>query len=639
MAPAAVAKRSTATGTPRLAQSGGTAAAAAEEEEEEGEEEGEEEELELPPPEARVTRRKAVESKLSRWQRAGLEANMTPRKKSRHATSVLVVGAGFAGVTTALQLQKKGYVVSVLEARDRPGGRVHSLATYATAGLNPERASRSHAGRPLLLTRVTLTLDRAEGGVVELGAAVLMGVQGGNPLAVLCRQHGVAMHRLSNACPLHDGSGGKLLPPETDAQVEKLFNLLLDEAGKERETEASEAALLDPHVGLEVQVLWQGKWYRAKVVDRVNANGRGKAEARALLHYDGFNDRYNEWIVLPSDRLKPAKARGQDLGQALERQLKRSGAVLDAAGRRAMHWHLANLEFACAADLNSVSAEHWDQDDVNEYDGDHVVLPEGYGALLERMAAGLAIEYGTVVTSVEARPGGGMRAVTRGGAVHHANAIVMTVPLGVLKRPERDGGIRFTPPLPAPKLAALERLGFGVLNKVALFFEEAFWPHTTDFFGRTAASKSERGSFFLFFNVHACTGRPVILALMAGSAAKSLEELEDDEVTERALEALRQMFGRVPQPTRVIVTRWGADEFSYGSYSFVGVGATGADYSTVAEPVGKELYFAGEHTSEEHPATVVGAYLSGLTAARAVAKDWPQLLSTPVGRPTPVGTK
>ena len=54
---------------------------------------------------------------------------------------------------------------------------------------------------------------------------------------------------------------------------------------------------------------------------------------------------------------------------------------------------------------------------------------------------------------------------------------------------------------------------------------------------------------------------------------------------------------------------------------------------------GKELYFAGEHTSEEHPATVVGAYLSGLTAARTVAKDWPQALSTPIGRPTPVGTK
>ena len=57
----------------------------------------------------------------------------------------------------------------------------------------------------------------------------------------------------------------------------------------------------------------------------------------------------------------PCNALCNALYQALERQLKRSGAVLDAAGRRAMHWHLANLEFACAADLNSVSAEHWDQ--------------------------------------------------------------------------------------------------------------------------------------------------------------------------------------------------------------------------------------------------------------------------------------
>ena len=64
---------------------------------------------------------------------------------------------------------------------------------------------------------------------------------------------------------------------------------------------------------------------------------------------------------------------------------------------------------------------------------------------------------------------------------------------------------------------------------------------------------------------------------------------DDDEITEQALAALRQMFGLVPQPTRVIVTRWGTDEFSFGSYSFVGVGATGADYSTVAEPIGMPL--------------------------------------------------
>ena len=160
-------------------------------------------------------------------------------------------------MTAAIQLQKRGYVVTLLEARERIGGRVHSMATE-------------------------------EGGVVELGAAVLMGVQGGNPLAALCRQHGVRMHRvrrrsqqhraptpeavqqgvptplrriclsrslarptpcpsqLSNACPLHDGSGGKLLPPETDQQVEQLgahagaLGVVAGEAGAETATLGAE---------------------------------------------------------------------------------------------------------------------------------------------------------------------------------------------------------------------------------------------------------------------------------------------------------------------------------------------------------------------------------------------------------------
>ena len=81
--------------------------------------------------------------------------------------------------------------------------------------------------------------------------------------------------------------------------------------------------------------------------------------------------------------------------------------------------------------------------------------------------------------------------------------------------------------------------------------------------------------------------------------------------------ALRSMFGkRTPEPSRAIVTRWGDDKFSRGSYSFVSVGASGSDYTVVGEPVGDRLYFAGEHTIAEHPATVVGAYLSGQRAAR-----------------------
>ena len=129
--------------------------------------------------------------------------------------------------------------------------------------------------------------------------------------------------------------------------------------------------------------------------------------------------------------------------------------------------------------------------------------------------------------------------------MHKAEAVIVTVPLGVLKRTPDEGGIRFEPPLPPAHLSAISRLGFGLLNKVALFFPKVFWPHQTDFFGRTARDPKQRGRFFLFFNLHQSSGQPALLALIAGSAAQDLEKLDDDDVANEALDALRTMFGKV----------------------------------------------------------------------------------------------
>src|SRR3954452_7954178 len=40
-----------------------------------------------------------------------------------NGTTVLILGAGDAGLVTAYELEKAGYTCEVLEARDRPGGR------------------------------------------------------------------------------------------------------------------------------------------------------------------------------------------------------------------------------------------------------------------------------------------------------------------------------------------------------------------------------------------------------------------------------------------------------------------------------------------------------------------------------------
>ncbi|HEX8392661.1 MAG TPA: NAD(P)/FAD-dependent oxidoreductase [Longimicrobium sp.] len=51
---------------------------------------------------------------------------------------VIVIGAGLAGMAAALDLVAGGKEVLVLEARDRPGGRVHTLRTPFTDGLHAE---------------------------------------------------------------------------------------------------------------------------------------------------------------------------------------------------------------------------------------------------------------------------------------------------------------------------------------------------------------------------------------------------------------------------------------------------------------------------------------------------------------------
>ena len=49
---------------------------------------------------------------------------------------------------------------------------------------------------------------------------------------------------------------------------------------------------------------------------------------------------------------------------------------------------------------------------------------------------------------------------------YRAEAVLVTVPLGVLK----ENVIVFDPPLPEEKQSAIDRLGFGNLNKVRIFF-------------------------------------------------------------------------------------------------------------------------------------------------------------------------
>ena len=89
-----------------------------------------------------------------------LIARQRDASRPRHA---IVIGAGLAGLSAALQLDAAGWDVSILEARARPGGRVYTLrepfsdGLYADAGA--ARIQDTHAYTLAYVKRFNLTLD------------------------------------------------------------------------------------------------------------------------------------------------------------------------------------------------------------------------------------------------------------------------------------------------------------------------------------------------------------------------------------------------------------------------------------------------------------------------------------------------
>jgi lysine-specific histone demethylase 1 len=92
------------------------------------------------------------------------------------------------------------------------------------------------------------------------------------------------------------------------------------------------------------------------------------------------------------------------------------------------------------------------------------------------------------------------------------------------------------------------------------------------------------GELFLFWNIYQL---PVLLALVAGQSAFIMENVSDDVIVGRCIAVLKGIFGdkMVPQPKETVVTRWRADPYARGSYSYVSVGSSGTDYDLLASPV------------------------------------------------------
>lgn len=247
-----------------------------------------------------------------------------------------------------------------------------------------------------------------------------------------------------------------------------------------------------------------------------------------------------------------------------------------------------------------------------EGEGDFRIL-EGYSRFVAWMAQGLDIRLNHPVTRITYGVDG-VR-ITTHDATFHADTVVITLPLGVLK----TGDVVFDPPLPAAKRDAIDRLGAGSVNKIILKFDTPFWDEALE------ALVTELDTQMWW---RAGWGQPneapIMTALVGGQSGARLSLLTDDDAIQSGLADLSRMFRRDDLHARLVAGRfvnWGADPYSRMGYSYVPVGAVGLR-SVLAAPVGRSLYFAGEATNRTHPATVHGAIMSGRRAANEIETMW-----------------
>lgn len=332
---------------------------------------------------------------------------------------------------------------------------------------------------------------------------------------------------------------------------------------------------------------------------------RGVAGDAVLRGLDRLSERAAAAIARHQDG-EPDDADDADAATVVSRGLGR----LDAADRRLLPAVLDELEQEYAGAASELSARWFDADATLV--GPDLLLPDGYVGLLAPLARGLDVRLGQPVRSLGWDDAGVV--VRTDTAELRADHAVVTLPLGVLQRGDLELG---TDPPPAVT-RAVERLGTGVLDKVVLRMPRRVWPDTDWLQHLPGADDPAVGRWTQWVDLAGPSGEPLLMGFSAGERARAGERRTDDELLGEALDRLRTMLGRVPDPLEHRITRWAEDPWARGSYSFHAVGSSPDDRRALAEPIDGRVVLAGEATDVRSFATVHGARRSGLRAAAQV---------------------
>ena len=171
------------------------------------------------------------------------------------------------------------------------------------------------------------------------------------------------------------------------------------------------------------------------------------------------------------------------------------------------------------------------------YEGPDVKFPNGYDEVFASLAGEYEVRLSSKVDRILHSDSGVKIEVQHDDEEYAFDAVIVTVPLGVLKK----GAIAFDPPLSATKKAAISRMGFGLFDKLYLQFEDAFWDKdaSTIF---TPSNELPRGQFNYWLNLEKYLDAPILLAFNGASQAYALSQQPDEVLVERAVQTLEMAY-------------------------------------------------------------------------------------------------
>ncbi len=276
------------------------------------------------------------------------------------------------------------------------------------------------------------------------------------------------------------------------------------------------------------------------------------------------------------------------------------------ADQEAVALKVSEMAHLNAADAESLSVKGFISED-GEFSGglSDSFVADGYGKLFDQLAQGIDVRLGNVVTRIDWTEGSA-RVTCAHGSQFTARAVVVTVPLGVMKS---------VPPVISPDPGptfwnAVSAVGFGDTTKLSLWIEGSF-PYftlltTTGLFGQ--------------WWVRLFGGSTAVVGYSGGREARMLTAMTEAEAIQSGIDELAGGLGDSVR-SQIVHARhftWSDDPYAHGSYSYptVGMGAARKDLQL---NLANTVYYCGEasNTSDDS-ATVHGALDEGRRVAHEI---------------------